>query len=237
MAEKQTILGRITQLAKANINALLDRAEDPEKLLDQMIRDYTNNIAEAETAIAQTIGNLRLAENDQQQDQRAAADWGEKAAAATRRAEQYRSGGEEANAQKFERLAREALRRQIEAEGQYKEAEPLLASQRQLVEKLKLGLEKMKAKLSDLKRKRDSLVSRQKLAQAQNKVHDAMGAFNLMDPSSDLTRFEERVRREEALAKGREELDSDSLDAQFAELDAPDVDAEIEARLAQLKGK
>ena len=54
MAEKQSILGRITQLAKANINALIDRAEDPQKMLDQLIRDYTNSIAEAKQAVAQT---------------------------------------------------------------------------------------------------------------------------------------------------------------------------------------
>ena len=59
MAEKQTILGRIAQLAKANINALLDKAEDPQKMIDQLIRDYTNSIIEAENAIAQTLGNLR----------------------------------------------------------------------------------------------------------------------------------------------------------------------------------
>ena len=59
---QQTIFGRIAQLTKANINALLDAAEDPEKMLDQMIRDYKNNIAEAEEAVAQTIGNLRLME-------------------------------------------------------------------------------------------------------------------------------------------------------------------------------
>ena len=57
---KQTIFGRIAQLTKANINALIDAAEDPEKMLDQMVRDYTNNIREAEAAVAQTIGNLRL---------------------------------------------------------------------------------------------------------------------------------------------------------------------------------
>ena len=72
MAEKQTILGRISQLAKANINALLDRAEDPQKMLDQLIRDYTNSIAEAETAVAQTVGNLRLAEKDYEEDVRLA---------------------------------------------------------------------------------------------------------------------------------------------------------------------
>ena len=55
MAEKQTIMGRIAQLAKANINALLDKAEDPQKMIDQLIRDYTNSIIEAENAIAQTL--------------------------------------------------------------------------------------------------------------------------------------------------------------------------------------
>ena len=61
---QQSILGRIGQLARANIHALLDAAEDPEKMRDQMVRDYTANIAEAEAedAVAQTIGNLRLLE-------------------------------------------------------------------------------------------------------------------------------------------------------------------------------
>ena len=56
MAEKQSIFGRIAQLTKANINALLDSAEDPQKMLDQMVRDYTNSIADAESAIAELDG-------------------------------------------------------------------------------------------------------------------------------------------------------------------------------------
>ena len=72
MTQKQTILGRVSQLAKANINALLDRAEDPEKMLDQLVRDYTNSIAEAEEAVAQTIAHVRMAEGDLKADQEAA---------------------------------------------------------------------------------------------------------------------------------------------------------------------
>ena len=83
MTQKQTILGRISQLARANVNALLDRAEDPEKMLDQLIRDYTNSIAEAEEAVAQTIANVRMAESDLQADREAAGEWGRKAAAAS----------------------------------------------------------------------------------------------------------------------------------------------------------
>ena len=65
---KQSIFGRMAQLAKANINSLLDQAEDPQKMLDQMVRDYTNNIAEAEAAVAQTIGNLRMLQDDYNED-------------------------------------------------------------------------------------------------------------------------------------------------------------------------
>ena len=57
---KQSILGRVSALLRANINALLDQAEDPQLMLDQLVRDYTNNIAEAESAVAQTIGQLSL---------------------------------------------------------------------------------------------------------------------------------------------------------------------------------
>ena len=65
-----SILGRIGQLVRANVNAMLDEAEDPEKMLDQLIRDFTNNIAEAEEAVAQTVGNLRLLEDDAQRGAR-----------------------------------------------------------------------------------------------------------------------------------------------------------------------
>src|SRR3972149_1560870 len=60
---QSSMLGRVGQLGRANVNALLDSAEDPEKMLDQMVRDYTESIREAEAAVAQTIGNLRLPED------------------------------------------------------------------------------------------------------------------------------------------------------------------------------
>ena len=74
MAQKQSVFGRMSQLLKANVNALIDKAEDPQKMIDQLIRDYTNEITEAEKAIAQTIDNLRLQEQDLATDRAAAAD-------------------------------------------------------------------------------------------------------------------------------------------------------------------
>ena len=237
MAEKQSIFGRVTQLAKANINALLDKAEDPQKMIDQLIRDYTNNIAEAEQAVAQTIGNLRLAEKDYQEDVAAAADWGNKALAASSRADQFRAQGNTVEADKFDNLAKVALSKQIASETEAKQAQPMIAAQNDTVEKLKSGLALMKDKLVDLKSRRDQLVARQKSAQAQNAVQGAISSINVLDPTSELSRFEEKVRREESLAQGHAELAASSLDSQFAELETDAGQIEIEARLAALKNR
>ena len=237
MAEKQSILGRITQLAKANINALLDRAEDPQKMLDQLIRDYTNSIADAESAVAQTIGNLRLAEKDHAEDVAAAEDWGRKAQAASTKADQLRAAGDTAGADKWDNLAKVAIGKQIQFEGEAKESAPMIASQTEVVEKLKAGLNQMKEKLSDLKVRRDQLVARQKSAQAQAQVTDAISSINVLDPTSELSRFEDKVRRQEAMAQGKTELAASSLDAQVAELETDASQLEVEARLAALKNK
>ena len=81
----QSILGRIGQLLRANVNALLDSAEDPEKMLDQLIRDFTSNISDAEQAVAQVVGNLRLLEDDEREAEQARDEWGQKAADAAHR--------------------------------------------------------------------------------------------------------------------------------------------------------
>ncbi|KQX58832.1 MULTISPECIES: PspA/IM30 family protein [unclassified Streptomyces] len=233
---KQTILGRVTQLAKANINALLDQAEDPQKMLDQLIRDYSNNIAEAEEAVAATIGNLRLMEQDHQEDVEAAKEWGGKALAASRKADELRSGGQAAEADRFDNLAKVALGRQLQSEKEARTAEPTIAAQTEVVAKLRTGLDQMKAKLGELRAKRDELVARARSAQAQNTMMDAVKNIDVLDPTSELSRFEDKVRREEARAMGKQELAASSLDAQFEQLDALGDSAEIEARLAALKG-
>ena len=235
MAEKQSILGRIAQLTRANVNALLDRAEDPEKMLNQLVRDYTASIAEARDAVAQTIGNLRLAEKDHAADLAEARDWGNKALAASRKADQLRAGGDSAGADKWDSLAKIALTKQITAENEAKAAEPMIASQQQVVEQLKTGLQQMEAKLGDLHSKRDQLIARRKTAEAQVKVQGAIRSINVMDPTSELARYEDQVRRVEAQAAGQMELAGSSLEAQFAELEASGADLEAEARLAALK--
>jgi phage shock protein A len=232
---KQTVLGRVTQLARANINALIDQAEDPRKMLDQLIRDYSDNIAEAEQAVAATIGNLRLLEEDHREDVDAAREWGRKALAASRKADELRAAGAGADADTFDNLAKVALGRQLQSEQEAKTAEPVIASQTVVVDKLKSGLDQMRNKLTQLKSKRDELVARAASAQAQNRMMDAVKSIDVMDPTSELGRFEDKVRREEARAVGKQELAASSLDAQFEQLDGLGDSAEVEARLAALK--
>jgi phage shock protein A len=232
---KQSIFGRIAQLTKANINNLIDQAEDPQIMLDQLVRDYSDNIADAESAIAQTIGNLRLAEDDYKEDVDAAADWGNKALAASQKADEFRTAGNATDADKFDALAKVALTRQMSSEKEAKDAEPSIATQTDTVDKLKAGLNTMKEKLNELSAKRDELAARSKSVQAQGQVQDALKNINVLDPTSDLGRFEDKIRREEAKVRGQAELTASSLDSQFESLNDLGELTEVDARLAALK--
>ena len=232
---KQSIFGRISQLAKANINSLLDSAEDPKLMLDQMVRDFTDSIRDAESAIAETIGNLRLLEDDHREDVAAAASWGGKALAASRKADELRASGNSVDADKFDNLAKVALGRQMSSEKEARDAEPQIASQTVVVEQLKNGLNTMKDKLGQLTTKRAELIARAKTAQAQKQVMDAVKSIDMLDPTSEVSRFEDKIRREEARVRGASELAASSLDAQFESLEDLGELSEVDARLAALK--
>ena len=233
----QSILGRMGQLVRANINAMLDSAEDPEKMIDQLVRDFTSNIADAEQAVAQTVGNLRLLEDDQREAQRTHAEWGAKAAAASRKADEMRTAGNAAEADRFDDLAKIALRRQLSFESQLSTYKAQIEQQTTLTDQLKDGLNKLRTKREELVQKRDELVSRAKMARAQMQVQTAVKNVSVMDPTSDLSRFEERIRRQEAMARGMAEVSASSLEDQFAQLDEDGDEAEVDARLASLKSQ
>ena len=234
MAEKRSIFGRIQQLLRANANSALDRAEDPQKMLDQLIRDYTTNIAEAEKAVSQTVGNLRLAQEDLNEDIRVAADWGNKAQSAVRAAEMHTQKGDTASAARFSELARHALKKQIDMESQIEAEKPMVAAQEQQAEQLKKGLVQMRDKLGDLRSRRDSLVARARSAQAMAQVSTAASKINFLDPTSEVGRFEDAIRRQEAMARGQIEVAQASMHDPFAELNASVHDVEVEARMAAL---
>jgi phage shock protein A len=232
---KQTILGRVSQLTRANPDALLDQAEDPQKMIDQLIRDHVDTIREGEDAVAAALRELRLLKQDHAEDVAAAAEWGGGAAAASRRADALRGARGAAAADTLDDLARIALDRQLQAEREAAAAEPAIAAQSELVDRLRTGLDRAKIRLTHLRDRRDELVARSRIAPSRGTRADAIRSVNVLDPTDDLSRFEDKVRREEARARGTEELAPSSLDAQFVALDSPADSAEIDARLARLK--
>jgi phage shock protein A len=237
MTQKTSILGRMGQLARANINAILDRAEDPEVMLNQLVTDFTNSIADAEEAVAQTIANTRMAEEDLRIDREASEEWGRKAAAASAKADNLRASSDTAGADKFDSLAKLALSRQISFEREVTDAEPRIAQMNATVDELKSGLTIMYTKLEDLKNRRSQLIARARAAEAQAQVQQSMSSIDVMDPTSELSRFEDKIRSQEAMVQGRAEAQSTTLEDQFAELDDYGDDAEVEARLAALKSR
>ncbi|MGZ6315214.1 MAG: PspA/IM30 family protein [Candidatus Limnocylindrales bacterium] len=230
-----TILGRVGQLLRANINAMLDGAEDPEKMLDQLVRDFTNNMSEAEDAVAQTIGNLRMVEDDCTEAKATAADWAGKAVAASKKADELSAAGNISDADKFDNLAKLALSRQISFENQVKTFQTQIDQQTVLVGQLKDGLNKMRVRRDELVQKRDELVARAKMAKAQTQVQTTLKNVSVMDPTSELSQYEDKIRHQEALARGMAEVNANSLDEQFATLQGQEDSAEVEARLAALK--
>jgi phage shock protein A len=204
-------------------------------MLDQFVRDFTTNISDAETAIAESIGHLRLMQKDRADAATEHEDWGRKAQAASSRADAFRSAGREKDADKYDQLATVALRKQVALEQRVAELDPQIAQQDEVAEQLKAGLAIMRDKLSDLKDKRSELLARARAADAQHRVVDAASALNTADPTSQIGRFEEGVRKREALAQGRIEVAAASLESRFDELDQLSSSAIADDRLAALK--
>jgi len=232
-----TILGRVGQLLRANINSMLDGAEDPEKMLDQLVRDFTNNMSDAQDAVAQTIGNLRMVQDDCKEAEDAATDWGNKAAAASKKADELRAAGNTSDADRFDSLAKLALGRQISFEAQVKTFQTQIDQQSATVDQLKDGLQKMTVRRDELVQKRDELVARAKMANAQTQVQKTLKNVSVMDPTSELSQYEDKIRHQEAMARGMAEVNASSIDEQFASLQGDEDKVEVDARLAALKAK
>ncbi|WP_037912844.1 PspA/IM30 family protein [Actinacidiphila yeochonensis] len=234
---KQTIVGRVGQLARADIGALLDQAEDEHKMADQLIRDYADTVREGEQAVADAVGGLRLMEQDHAEDVAAAVQWGGKAAQASTRADELRSAGRTVEADRFDTLARVALGRQLHSEREAAAGRSPITAQSETVDRLRAGLDRCKERLERLRAHRDELVVRSRTAPApaRGTVLDTVREIDVLDPTSDLGRFEEKVRREEVRSQGRQDLPASALDGQFESLEVLEDDPEVSTRLARLK--
>lgn len=214
------ILDRIAQVLRANINDLLDNAEDPEKMLNQILRDMEDSLDKGKSQVAEQIAQEKMMQADLDAAQKNVTEWGKKA--------------ELALAKEKEDLAREALRRQADYEEQVAVYEKQLAAQQDAVKKLKADLAALESKYQDARRKKDTLIARAKRVSAQQQIASASAKLSAVDYSSDLARMERRIQEKEARAAARQELDKSSSDDDFDQLGADD---EVEKRLAALKQK
>lgn len=236
MSAKQSLYGRISELIKADVNTLVESAENPERMLIELVRVYTQNVREAESALATATKQLRLLEQDHAEDLRDAQQWGNKALVASSRADAFRVVGRTDGADKFDHLAKIALQHQILHEAEAQRADPQIKHQSQVVNLLRDGLNKMHSKLRELSLKRDELDARQRRAvRPPAPVQDPLKGYNILDPISDVSRFEHKIRREETRAMTLQDLEESSLDTQFESLDAMGHHSEVEMRLVTLK--
>jgi len=213
------IIDRISQLARANVNDMLDRAEDPEKMLNQILRDMETNIRQAREQVAAMIAQEKEIGIDLAATRKLGSEWGAKAQRAV-------------DAGKDD-LAREALRRKRDNDENAAVYEAQLTTQQQTVAKLKQQLQALESKYQATMGQRDTLIQRQRRAKAQVQVAQSLSEFSPLDPTADLERMERKIRGSEAKAAALTELGDESFDAQFRELD---YDVDVEAELAQLKG-
>lgn len=213
-----TILDRINTILRANINAMLDKAENPEVVIDQIIRDMASAIAEARGQVADMIAQEKILQANLARNRELTAEWEQKATLAVQKGR--------------DDLAREALRRKNDYQENATVYEQQLQSQTQIVDKLKSELQALESKYEDAKRNREVLIARHRRAATQQKVTQISQSLNTMDPSAELGRMEERIRMEEARAEAQVELQSDTLDDQFAALSG---DSQVESDLQRLK--
>jgi len=214
------ILDRTSTILRANINALLDHAEDPEQMLDQIIRDMAAAIAEAKGQVAEVIAQEKLLESDYEQNTRLATEWGQKAELAVRR------GADD--------LAKEALRRKLDYDHNAQTYGAQLEAQRALVTKLTSDLEQLENKYDDVVRNRDMLIARHKRAVAEQRIAQTAAQLSAIDPSSQLGHMEERIRLEEARASAAQEIAGSTTENRFAALEQDD---DVDRQLADLRAK
>lgn len=214
------ILNRISTIAKSNINAMLDAAEDPAKMLDQLTRDMRDGITQSRTEVAKMIADEKELQANYERSQQLADEWQKKAELAMQK------GAED--------LAREALHRKIDYANNAKVYQDQWAAQHQAVEKAKADLHELEEKYEGLVRNRETLLARHRRAQAQQQVAKVTAAMDSFDPTSQLGRMEERIRLEEARASATTELQHDTTEDRFAQLTQ---DSAVEEELARLKTK
>lgn len=216
---------RVSDIISANLNEFLDRCEDPEKMLKQMIRDMEETIAESRRGVAKAIAAEKLLRRELDANRKQVEVWEEKAEKAVE------AGKDD--------LARAALARKKEHASLVASLSEQWNRSKATTESLKKDLRALEAKVAEARRKKDSLIARQRAAQASRQIQASMGSVG-EGTSAAFTKFErleDKVEMLEAQAEAVGELGSDrrAIEDAFKELDKEEND--IESELAALKSR
>ena len=212
------LLERVGTLLRANLNDLIDRAEDPDKMVKQIILDMENQLMQVKTQVAISIADLHLLQKKRDE--------------CIQERDDYVRKAELAVAKQNDALARAAIERSLDAKKRLASFEQQLADQKVQVENLKSALHKLDGKLADARAKSDLLIAKHHRARAAGKAAEARMNLDANSASTAWDRMKHKVNHAEAVSRAREELLGDNVDDQFATLEKQD---EIERLLADLK--
>jgi phage shock protein A len=220
------IFSRLRTVIASNINALISKAEKPEKMLNQLLIDLREQLIEAKKAVAMAIADEKKLEREMNSQKEQSDEWQRKAVLAVR------NGRDD--------LAKEALLRKQEYDNYYQEYSKQWEAQKEAVERLKKSLLELQTKIDEAQRKKNLLIARAKRAEAEQKIQDTMSGMDGGKASFDtFERMSQKVDELEARAEASKELagfNADtSLEKQFAELEKSDSSAD--QLLANLKAE
>ncbi len=222
------IFSKLSTVIKSNINDLISRAENPEKMLNQIILDMRDQLAKAKREVAAAIADERKLKSQLDGEVKQARDWQHRAMLAVK------EGRDD--------LAKQALLRQKEHTERAQVLQQTWEAQAAETEKLKGSLRQLNDKIEEAKRKRNLLIAKQKRAQAQRRIHETMSglsdtsAFEAFNRMAD--KIEEEERRSVAQAEVTEALEGDTLETEFLKLESgPGGGADVEDQLLALKAE
>ena len=214
------LLERVSTLIRANINDLVDRAEDPEKMIKQVILDMENQYLQVKTQVAVSIADHHMLEKSLRENEDTAKDWMRKAEIAVDKSQDDLARAALDRFQTSQRLA-QSYREQVD-------------DQKLQVETLKGALVKLEQKLDEAKSKRDVLIARHRRSIALGKAAHAQTVLGDNSKSATFDRLKDRVNQTEAVATAEVELLTDDTAERLTRLDR---DAEVDRLLADLKAR
>ena len=214
------VLERVATLVRANLNDLIDRAEDPEKMIKQVILDMENQLLQVKTQVAISMADQHLLQKKQKEQEDKAAEWMRKAELAVGKGQ--------------DDLARAALERYQSATKLTEGYTRQVADQRLQVDTLRNALEKLDQKLSEARAKSDLLLAQHRRARALSKASDAQLVAGGTSHAASFDRMRHKVMRSEAVSQAKAELVADDVDRRFDALEKTD---EIGRLLEELKAR